>query len=467
MKKVLKMDFLVLVCTFTLLGLGLFTLYSLTTANLESKQEIFYQEFVNQLIFAFTGLVFSIVIFLIPPIYFRFKLVLGVVYFITLVLLLYTAFFGLDIRGVRRWISFGGTVNANGVIEGGFTIQPSEFAKIVVIVMTAAFLSYTINTKERFVLGLARLKEFLIVHKYFLIAILLNLGIFISIYLQSSLSVASIIALIMVAVMFAGVKNKFLAFLIFTSFALGFTASQSIFFEINLVTRFLLITGALVFYTVSVFSKELKEFLIFAAIAAGLLSGSILLPFAWKFVVKDYQKDRIESFLHPDKDETKQSSKFQQEQSKISIGAGQIFGQGIKQISDSRLLSLPEPTTDFIFGIFAFKFGFIGSMIIIILYFLLITRLFYLADNMNDRFSSLVLIGVSSMILIQFFINLGMNLDILPVGGTTLPFMSAGGSSLISMMVGIAICQNIIATNRMEKNVYRRKDKVFIEGWNN
>ncbi len=464
MKKLLKIDWIILLCTLILLSIGLFTLYSLTNTGLEARADFFQKEFTNQLIFSLIGIFLAILIFYVSPLYFRFKFILALIFLFTIGLLVFTILFGLDIRGVRRWIVIGSRVLEDGTIVGGITIQASEFAKISVIVITSALLSYSLQLSEEAQASMSKLKLFLYKNKYIFVSIITNLLVLATIFAQKSLSVATVIGFIIFTIMFANTKNKLNIILILIAFALGFAGSNTIFFTFGLPTRILLIGSAFALYGIAVFIEKLNEYAIFIAIAIGLITGSLVMNFMWNHVIHDYQKERITTFINPNRNN--QSEGYQQQQSKISIGAGQFFGQGFRQISNSRLLLLPEPTTDFIFAIYSYKFGFIGSLIVIALYLLLITRLFYMADRMNDKFSSLVLVGTASMILIQFFSNIGMNIDMLPVGGTTLPFISAGGSSLMSMMISIGICENVIATNKMEKNMHQRKDKVLINGWN-
>jgi rod shape determining protein RodA len=447
-----------------LLSIGLFTLYSLTNTGISSRIEYFQKEFTNQLIYTVIGLLMSVVAFTVPPIYFKFKPVLAVAYIFTIGLLLYTLFFGLDIRGVRRWITIGSRVLEDGTIVGGMTIQASEFAKISTILITSALLSTPVFQNEEARAKLTKVKRFLFENKYVFISLLLNLVIIICIFAQKSLSVTTVTSFIIVAIMFANARQKVLAFMASIAFIISVILSQTIFYDISIATRIGLFIGVLALYIIAVYSEKLNDVAIFAAIAAGVVTGSLVLNFAWNNLIHDFQKQRIEAFMNPNRDAKEEG--FQQEQSKISIGAGQILGQGFRQVSDSRLLLLPEPTTDFIFAIFGFKFGFVGATMVVGIYLTLICRLYYLADQMSDTFGSLVLIGVASMILVQFFSNIGMNLDMLPVGGTTLPFISAGGSSLMSMIIGIAVCQNIIATNKVDRNVHQRKDKVMINGWN-
>jgi rod shape determining protein RodA len=464
MKKIFKMDWIVLICTLLLLSIGLFTLYSLTNTGIASRIEYFQKEFTNQLIYTVIGVLISVVLFSVPPIYFKFKPILAIIYIFTLGLLIYTIFFGLDVRGVRRWITIGSRVLDDGTIVGGFTIQASEFAKLSIIIITSALLSIPVFQTENVKAKLTRTKRFFFEHKILFITLLLNLGILIAVFAQKSLSVTTVTAFIIISIMFANAKHKLHTFVCTISFVIAVVLSQTIFFNISMYARLIMFGVVIGLYILSVYWEGMNDIAVFIAISLGLIFGAVILNFAWNNLIHDYQKERIEAFTNPDRSAKEEG--FQQEQSKISIGAGQVFGQGFRQVSDARLLLLPEPTTDFIFAIFGFKFGFVGTVIIIGIYLTLICRLFYLADTMDDAFGSLVLIGVASMILVQFFSNIGMNADILPVGGTTLPLISAGGSSLMSMIIGLTICQNVIATNKMEKNVHQRKDKIMINGWN-
>jgi len=464
MPKLFKAYPIIFICSILLLGIGLFTLFSLTTTQIETRTEYFQKEFYNQLIYAFIGIVLAIFVFVVPLYYFRLKWILAFIYILTVALLLYTAFFGLDIKGVKRWISIGGSVLDDGTLVGGVTIQGSEFAKLTVIIITSALLSIPSVIDKNKTLLISRIKEFFKHNRWFFLAIGVNLIIISIIILQKSLSVAGVVGIIALIVFFAGIENKLMAFFVTISLVVSIIISQNILFNLDIYTRLFLFLIPLGIYIFAVYSPKLNDLAIFLTIAVGILCGSVAVSFTWNNILKDYQRQRVETYLNVDAN--KEAEGFQQEQSKISIGAGQVFGQGFRQISDSRLLLLPEPTTDFIFAIFSFKYGFIGAGLLILIFLILVSRLFYLADGMNDKFSSLILIGTGGMILIQMFINIGMNLAILPVGGTTLPFISAGGSSLISMLVAIGICENVIATNRMEKTIHQRKDKVLIEGWN-
>lgn len=464
MKKILKADPVIFICILVLMGIGLFTLFSLTTTQIEERAEFLQKEFYNQLIYSFIGIFLAILAFYLPFYYLRLGWILFFIFIASSLLLLYTALFGLEINGVRRWISIGSTILEDGTIVGGLTIQASEFAKVTSILITSYLLSIPVLSGNKKTLFLSKLKDYINVNKWVLLAILTNSLTFGIIVSQRSLSVAAVTALIVSVIFLAAFKNKIIVVLILTTFFISVLISQNVFFNLDIFTRLILFCVPLGIYVFAVYSSKVNEFSIFFTIVLGIITGSVIIGFTWDVVLKDYQRKRIESFMNVNSD--KQDEGFQQEQSKISIGAGQVFGKGFRQISDSRLLLLPEPTTDFIFAIFSFKYGFIGASLLILIFLILITRLFYLADKMNDKYSSLILVGTSGMILVQMFINIGMNLGILPVGGTTLPFISAGGSSLVSMLIAIGICENVIATNRMEKSIHFGKDKIYIAGWN-
>lgn len=172
-----------------------------------------------------------------------------------------------------------------------------------------------------------------------------------------------------------------------------------------------------------------------------LLIGIIILSIAWLVVLKPYQKDRIISFINPYIDP--RGSDYQRIQSLIAIGAGQLWGRGLGQGSQSQLQFLPEQHTDFIFASIAEEWGFIGVLLICILYFLFFFRIIKIALSTTNNFARLFCIGVAIVFLFQVFVNIGMNLGILPIAGISLPFVSYGGSNLIISFITLGIIQSI------------------------
>jgi len=193
----------------------------------------------------------------------------------------------------------------------------------------------------------------------------------------------------------------------------------------------LLIAGS-----ITLFVKVEKKVLL---ILAGL-SGCIV-PVVWFFGLKAYQKARILTFLDPDRDPL--GTGYHIIQSKIAIGSGMITGKGFLQGTQNALAFLPEQHTDFILSVLAEEWGLVGSAVLLVLYFLLISWGLNIAYNCRNMFGSILAFGITSMIFWQIFINIGMVMGLMPVVGMPLPLVSYGGSSVITNMVGFGILLNI------------------------
>jgi rod shape determining protein RodA len=188
------------------------------------------------------------------------------------------------------------------------------------------------------------------------------------------------------------------------------------------------------------FSKAPK--IIFAVILGTLL---ILAPIGWHFL-KTYQKERIITFINPSSDPY--GSGYNVTQAKITVGSGGLLGQGIGKGTQIQLNFLPVAHTDFIFASTAEALGFIGSTILLILFGFLVIRIFSLAHKAKDSFGFYLAIGWGFVLLFQVFVNVGMNLGIMPVTGIPLPFVSSGGSSMFTNMAAIGIMQSIYLRHR-------------------
>ncbi len=179
---------------------------------------------------------------------------------------------------------------------------------------------------------------------------------------------------------------------------------------------------------------KLRHFLI---LLLGLL---LILSFSWAFLMKDYQKERITSFIVP---ADPLGANWSQNQAKIAIGAGGILGQGLLRGSQTQYGFLPEPQTDFIFAAIAEEMGLVGVSVLLLLFLILIWRIFKIAVNSQSNFPRLFSVGLAIVLISQIFINIGMNLGMLPIIGISLPLVSYGGSGLITILVGLGIIQNI------------------------
>ncbi|MFK4785779.1 rod shape-determining protein RodA [Fusobacterium sp. MFO224] len=186
-------------------------------------------------------------------------------------------------------------------------------------------------------------------------------------------------------------------------------------------------------YGVMIFVHGIDFKTIFKLIIVGITS----IPIAYFFLLRDYQRKRILTFLNPEADLA--NSGWNVVQSKIAIGSGGIFGKGFLQGTQSKLRFLPESHTDFIGSVFLEERGFLGGMILIIIYLALILNILKIADSTKDEYGKLVCYGIASIFFFHTFINLGMIMGIMPVTGLPLLFMSYGGSSFIFgfLMIGV------------------------------
>ena len=169
-----------------------------------------------------------------------------------------------------------------------------------------------------------------------------------------------------------------------------------------------------------------------------IIGAVVFTPIAYKYLLKDYQKKRIEHFIsHPS---------YHVKQSLIAIGSGGAFGKTKEEATQTQLKFLPIASSDFIFAYLVERFGFIGAVVILILYFILIVHLLSTAERLkDDYFAKVMFIGVGLMIFVYSYINIAMTMNLGPVVGVPLPFLSHGGTSFINFMVLFAILENLVA----------------------
>ncbi len=176
-------------------------------------------------------------------------------------------------------------------------------------------------------------------------------------------------------------------------------------------------------------------------VGALILGVLVLFSSAWFIFFKDYQKERFLTFVNPGRDPLGRG--YNVTQSVIAVGSGNFLGRGLGFGSQSQLRFLPETQTDFIFSVIGEELGFVGSFFVVGLFFLIFWRLYKIAILAHDDFSLFTIVGIWALLFVQFLINVGMNIGILPVTGITLPFMSAGGSSLLADFLLIGIAQSV------------------------
>lgn len=177
----------------------------------------------------------------------------------------------------------------------------------------------------------------------------------------------------------------------------------------------------------------------YVAAAAGI--GAVSLPLIYHFVLGEYQKHRIQVFFNPDLD--KLGSGYNVIQSKIAVGSGEFYGKGFLNGTQNQLGILPTKHTDFIFSTIAEEWGFIGAIAVVLLLFFIIFRCIKASKNTNSLYGKYICLGVSAMLIFHTFENIGMCIGLMPVTGIPLPFISYGGTSLITNLIAIGIVLSI------------------------
>lgn len=202
--------------------------------------------------------------------------------------------------------------------------------------------------------------------------------------------------------------------------------------------------GALVFLSITagmVFVAKINTKLFYGGIVAALLAT----PLAY-FLMKPHQRRRIDAFLNPN-DPTLPGN-YQVMQSKITIGSGQLFGRGVFNGVFHKYDYLPVQESDFIFAVLCEETGFIGGSVVILLCYWLLSRMMHVASLARDTYGTLVVTGIACMFAFQIFENVGMTIGMMPVTGVTLPFMSYGGTSIITSMIALGLVNNVYMRRR-------------------
>lgn len=393
-------DSLVLATVFILFLLGLFVLYTTTPIG-TSFSSILDSLVIKQSLF---GVLSFGVIYTISRIDLQISktFIVQIVALTGVALLLAGLFFlGPVVNATHRWY-----------LVGPFLFQPSEFAKIVLSMWSAFWLTSTgVKPIPRAIFGIGGV-----------------LGVLSLIILQPDFGATIISLLIVTTVTILWI----LKFELGRSILLWGISSGVIVLLAAFSSWWLLLFELIPLYF-------LLRFNIRAGIIGVIAMALITVAFggaaiAWQQnIIPSYVKDRIESFVGAEEES------FQVRQSKIAIGSGGFWGKGISQGTQSRLKFLPEYTTDFIYSAFVEERGFLGMLLLFALYLLLFGRLIFIAMQIKDEYSRLIVIGLTVKLWFETFLNLGMNMGVLPTKGVALPFMSYGGSSLLanSIIIGI------------------------------
>ncbi len=329
---------------------------------------------------------------------------IGIIYFFTIITLLYVNFSGISALGAKRWLSFA-----------GLYIQPSEFAKLTLILILASILD-----RKRFS-SLSHLIK----------PLLVSFLPWIFVFLQPDLGTSLVFGAILLGMLYwSGMPFEW-AFIVLATIVTGLMACL---YEFGLLI-WIPIVGFLAYKSLP--NKKIFTFLVifFHALIAKIT------PWFWVNVLKDYQRDRLIIFLDPSQDPL--GGGYHMLQSKIGIGSGGLIGTGLMQGQLTKLKFIPEQHTDFIFSALGEETGFLGSLLVIFLFFILILRLIKIALDARTDFESLIVIGIASMFIFQIMVNIFMTIGLGPVTGIPLPFMSYGRSALFVNFVSLGFCLSV------------------------
>ncbi len=353
-------DPLLLVLVTAIIAMGVTTVYSATYAQSQSQTSALVW---RQALWACGGAVAMFALLLVD--YRKLERYAYVIYIGVVLLLVLVPLAGYLSGGSRRWIHLG-----------FFALQPSELAKLALIIVLARFF-HRDSPSESY-----GLKQILLPAALCAVPAVLTLA-------QPDLGSAAVMGFVFVSV--------------------------------------LLIAGL-----------RLRVFL--TIVLVGLIGIFVAGQGLWSHL-KPYQQKRILTFLNPESDPL--GSGYHLIQSKIAVGSGMFSGKGFLHGTQNQLQFLPEQHTDFIFSVFAEEWGFVGCATLVLLYTALLLRGLQVVSRAKDRFGALVAFGVVAMIFWQAFVNVAMTTGLLPVVGITLPFFSYGGSSMITLLLGIGLLLNV------------------------
>ncbi|MEO0081505.1 MAG: FtsW/RodA/SpoVE family cell cycle protein [candidate division WOR-3 bacterium] len=324
-------------------------------------------------------------------------------YALGLALLALVLFFGTG-SGSNRWFMIGPVA-----------LQPSEYAKLAAVLMLAKHLSAQRETQFTF--------------RSLLLPVLICLAPALLVLAEPDLSTAILLSLVLAAMLYWNGLSARHILLLYTPL-LSFAAGFSLYIWIPL---FILLAIVML--------RRTSLFRSLIALATSVFFG-LLSPLSLR-LLREYQVDRIRSFLAPWLDP--HGVGWNAIQSRIAIGSGRFLGKGFLRGSQNRLGFLPNRHTDFVFSCIGEEFGFLGSVILLSLFGLLVYRFLLVASSTRDRFDSLLCIGCATVFAGQVFVNIGMLLGLLPITGIALPFTSYGGSSLLLSYIMVGLVLNVRA----------------------
>jgi rod shape determining protein RodA len=426
-RDLLDVDYSLLFSAAVLSVFGILFIYS---SGINSEGVNVSNEYVRQIIWASMGFAAALALAFIN--YRRLYNVSLYLYIAVLALLVYTMFFGRTINGARSWLGIGPV-----------GIQPSEFAKIITIVFLARYLDGSRKNENQ-------LLRFIIA----CIIVLIPMGL---ILLQPDFGTSLVfIPILLVTTFVSRMKLQYIAFLFFCivfggallvlpiwqEYILGNTIPA---LDILESSRFVAIAvGGLVLITLIAilgFLRLQKRYFYWIFYVSTILIISLGVSFVGRSVLAEYQIMRLIVFLDPNVDP--RGAGWNIIQSVTAIGSGGLWGKGYLEGTQSHYQYLPQQSTDFIFSIFSEEWGFVGGLLVFVLFLIICLRLIRVMRTSSDLFGQDIAAGISGMFIFHFLINVGMTMGIMPITGIPLLFMSYGGSAMLTAWAGIGLALSI------------------------
>jgi len=394
-----RLDWLFMFSLFALIGIGIALVYSATG----NSDLIWYKtDWFKQVIHFTAGFLIASIIVFMPATFWR--NIAWITYAVSIIALIIVAGSGHISKGAGRWLDIG-----------GFRFQPSEFSKIAYLLTNSLWLS-----KNR--ISIEQPKTLIVPGLLFIVPFLLVLK-------QPNLSTALVFTAMAIAQFYwAGLRMVDLFLLISPVASVIFSAISPLYWNLLIISVFF----------VSIKFKFPLWIIIFV-MALDIGSGYVS-QMAWNSM-KDHQRSRILTFIDPMRDPKGEG--YQVIQSQVAIGSGGMFGKGFGEGSQVNLSFLPEEHTDFIFSVLGEQFGFAGTFVVLVLFFILLWRGIMICRLHENSFVNLVVAGACTILFFHTVVNVAMTIGWMPVTGLPLPFLSYGGSFVLTCMILVGLMLNM------------------------
>ena len=420
-------DYLLILIVLVLVSLGVMFIYS---SSINSEGVSVTNEYLKQIIWASIGFVIMIIMTVYD--YRRTESVSIYLYLFLIVLLIYTRIFGRFVNGAKSWIGIG-----------EFGIQPSEFGKVFFILFLARFMDESQNMPQlrRFIYAIG-----ILMVPMGLILIQPDLGtasVYVPIFLVMCFSAGIPLKLIMY-VLSLGMLTIFFAILPVWNNEIAAYPHAAISILTTMKLRLILMAAVLLITLLGYAVRHYfhgPKYIYWITYVFSIITLSLVFSILLGKFLKEYQIKRLIIFMNPNKDPL--GAGWNIIQSKVAIGAGGFMGQGYLMGTQSHYRFLPQQSTDFIFSILSEEFGFVGGLVVFVLYFAIFVKILYIIRKCINRYGTYICAGILGMFSFHFFINVGMVMGIMPITGIPLLFLSYGGSSLLTAMTCIGLVMNV------------------------